>query len=78
MTNMISGILVFVVIVVCSIGVIGLSQSLNDSHSEAMNDPVNNSGIQSGENVKIIDAAITDNLPTAILIGLFIAALIFI
>lgn len=78
MTSMISGILIFVVIVVCSIGVIGLSQSFNDSHSAAMNDPTNNSGIQSGENVKVIDTAITDQAPTVILVGLFFAALIFI
>ena len=75
---MIAGMLVLIIVIVSAVGIIGISQTMNDQHSAAMSDPINNSGIQSGENVKVIDTAIMDNIPTAIIFAFLITVIIFV
>lgn len=81
MTNLVAGIVVFIVIIVGSLGFIMISNGFDNDFTKITSDPINNTGIQSGsvyDSVKIIDHGISDNTPIAILIGLLLVAILII
>lgn len=82
-SGLVAGILIFIIVVVGSMGFIWISSTFESQYKESSADPVNSTGIylnntSTYKSVDTISKGISQSVPAAILVAFLLAALILV